>query len=362
LQHFCLALSIGYRADFFSRPAHIQDEMMVTTPMQPKEQASRCLEDARKAMEIEAEAIAQSAKRLDGNLARAVDLILDGSGKLVVTGLGKSGLVARKIVATLCSTGTPAVFLHAAEASHGDLGIYVPGDLTLMVSKSGTTKELLHLIPFLRELPSPRIGILGRCNSPLAAEMDVVLDASVEREADPENLAPTASATVALSLGHALAIALMRARNFSSADFRRFHPGGHLGRSLRITVRQVLHGRDQVAWAELGSSLKHVVIGMTRHPLGAACVVDSSGTLAGVITDGDLRRALQAHDDIRDLCAADVMTINPVTIGPDALLLDALRLMEDRPSQISVLPVVDPASGQCLGLIRLHDIYRAELD
>jgi arabinose-5-phosphate isomerase len=336
--------------------------MMVTSAMQAKEQPSRWLEAARKAMEIEAEAIARSAQRLDGNLSRAVGLILDGSGKLVVTGLGKSGLVARKIAATLCSTGTSAVFVHAAEAAHGDLGIYAPGDLTLMVSKSGTTKELLHLIPFLRELPSKRIGILGKAQSPLAAEMDVVLDASVEREADPENLAPTASATVALSLGHGLAVALMRARNFSPADFRRFHPGGHLGRSLRMTVGQVLHGRDEVAWAELDSSLKHVVIAMTRHPWGAACVVDSSGALSGLITDGDLRRALQAHDDIRALHAADVMTVNPVTIGPNALLLDALRLMEDRPSQISVLPVVDPAGGQCLGLVRLHDIYRAELD
>jgi arabinose-5-phosphate isomerase len=330
--------------------------------MQAKEQSSRWLETARKAMEIEAEAIARSAKRLDYQLSRAVDLILDSPGKLVVTGLGKSGLVARKIVATLCSTGTPAVFLHAAEAAHGDLGIYSSGDLTLLVSKSGTTKELLHLIPFLRELKSQRIGILGKIQSPLAAEMDVVLDASVEREADPENLAPTASSTVALALGHALAVALMRARNFSSADFRRFHPGGHLGRSLRMTVREVLHGRDEVAWVDLEASLKHVVIAMTRHPWGAACVVDSAGVLSGLITDGDLRRALQEHDDIRALNAADVMTVNPVTIAPDALLLEALRLMEDRPSQISVLPVVDPAHGRCLGLVRLHDIYRAESD
>src|SRR5580700_6936032 len=330
--------------------------------MQAKPQSAGWVEAAREAMEVEAEAIRAAGQRLDHNLERAVDLILAHPGKVVVTGLGKSGHVARKIVATLCSTGTPAVFLHAAEASHGDLGIYSPGDPTLMVSKSGNTAELLALIPFLRELPSRRIGIIGNPRSPLAAEMDVVLDASVEREADPENLAPTASATVALSLGHALAVALMRARNFSPADFRRFHPGGHLGRSLRMTVRQVLHGRDEVAWAELDSSLKHVVIAMTRHPWGAACVVDSTGALAGLITDGDLRRALQAHDDIRALCAADVMTVNPVTIGPDALLLDALRLMEDRPSQISVLPVVDPKDGQCLGLVRLHDIYRPELD
>jgi arabinose-5-phosphate isomerase len=326
--------------------------------MQAHEQAG-WLQAARRAMEIEAGAVAQAARRLDGNLSRAVELILGHPGKLVVTGLGKSGHVARKIVATLCSTGTPAVFLHAAEASHGDLGIYAPGDPTLMVSKSGNTNELRQLIPFLRGLPSARIGILGNPASPLAGDMDVVLDASVEREADPGNLAPTASATVALALGHALAIALMGARNFSPEEFGRYHPGGHLGRSLKLTVAQVLHGPGEVAWAHPDDSLKQVVIAMTHHPLGAACVVDAAGKLAGLITDGDLRRALQDHDDIRGLHACDVMTANPISIGPDAVLLDALRLMEDRPSQISVLPVVNPATGACLGLLRLHDIYRA---
>ncbi|HUA18061.1 MAG TPA: KpsF/GutQ family sugar-phosphate isomerase [Bryobacteraceae bacterium] len=320
------------------------------------------LEAAKQAMEIEAQAVARAARRLDGNLSCAVDLLLAHPGKLIVTGLGKSGHVARKIVATLCSTGTPAVFLHAAEASHGDLGLYSPGDPTLMVSKSGNTAELLQLIPFLRELPSRRIGILGNPSSPLAAEMDVVLDASVEREADPENLAPTASATVALALGHALAVALMRARNFSLEDFGRYHPGGHLGRSLRVTVREVMHAADEVAWARPDDSLRQVVIAMTHHPHGAACVVDSAHRLSGLITDGDVRRALQAHDDIRDLRAADVMTANPATIAPEARLQKALRMMEDRPSQISVLPVVESVTGVCLGLLRLHDIYRAGLE
>ena len=218
--------------------------------------ASLWIEAAQKAMQIEADAVARAARRLDGNFSCAIELILDHPGKLVVTGLGKSGHVARKIVATLCSTGTPAVFLHAAEASHGDLGLYSPGDPTLMISKSGNTAELLDLIPFLRELPSRRVGILGNPSAPLAAEMDVVLDASVEREADPGNLAPTASATVALSLGHALAVALMRARNFGVEDFERFHPGGHLGRSLRLTVRDVMHGRQEVAMAHADDSLK----------------------------------------------------------------------------------------------------------
>jgi arabinose-5-phosphate isomerase len=330
--------------------------------MQANPQSAGWLEAAREAMEVEAEAIRAAGRRLDHNLERAVDLILAHPGKVVVTGLGKSGHVARKIVATLCSTGTPAVFLHAAEASHGDLGIYSPGDPTLMVSKSGNTVELLDLIPFLRELPSPRIGIIGNPRSPLAAEMDVVLDASVEREADPENLAPTASATVALVLGHALTVALMRARNFTVDDFGRYHPGGQLGRSLRLTVADVMHGREEIAWAWPEDSLKKVVIAMSHYPLGAACITDAAGKLIGLITDGDLRRALESHDDIRGLAAADVMTANPVTVSPQARLLDALRLMEDRPSQISVLPVIDPSNNQCLGLLRVHDIYRADLE
>jgi arabinose-5-phosphate isomerase len=321
--------------------------------------ASLWIEAAQKAMQIEADAVARASQRLDGNLSCAIELILAHPGKLVVTGLGKSGHVARKIVATLCGTGTPAVFLHAAEASHGDLGLYSPGDPTLMVSKSGNTLELLQLIPFLRELPSRRIGILGNPWAPLASEMDAVLDASVERESDPDNLAPTASATVALALGHALAVALMRARNFGVEDFERVHPGGHLGRSLRLTVREAMHGRDEIACAHPEDSLKQVVIAMTHYPHGAACVVDSSERLIGLVTDGDVRRALQAHDDIRGLRASAVMTASPSTIAPDARLEEALRLMEDRPSQISVLPVVDPASGVCLGLLRLHDIYRS---
>jgi arabinose-5-phosphate isomerase len=330
--------------------------------MQAHERTSGWLDAARRAMDIEANAIHRAAARLDGNLTQAVELILAHSAKVVVTGLGKSGHVARKIVATLCGTGTPAVFLHAAEASHGDLGIYAPGDPTIMVSKSGATSELLELLPFLRQLPSQRIGILGNLASPLAAQMDVVLDASVERESDPENLAPTASATVALAIGHALAVALMRARNFDAGDFAELHPGGHLGRGLRLTAREVLHAPPEVAWAHPEDSLKQVVIAMTHHPLGAACVVDRDGKLLGLITDGDLRRALQLHDDIRTLCAHDVMTAGAITIAPDTRLLDALRLMENRPSQISVLPVVDPQTGACLGLLRLHDIYRAELE
>jgi arabinose-5-phosphate isomerase len=314
------------------------------------------LEVARAAIETEAGALERAALRLDGELIRAVDLILAHPGKVVVTGIGKSGHVARSLVATLCSTGTAAVFLHPAEAVHGDLGIYTPGDPTVLISKNGTSPELLALVPLLRDFRSPLIGILGSAASPLAKDLDVLLDASVEREADPHNLAPTASAVTALALGDALAIALMCARNFTREEFGRFHPGGQLGRNLRLCVRQAMHSGEEVARVAPDSSLKEVIVAMTQRPLGAACVVAPDGALAGFITDGDLRRALSRHDDIRGLGAAAVMTRTPVTIAPDASLAQALELMERRDSQISVLPVVDE-SGRALGLIRLHDIY-----
>src|SRR6516225_8656349 len=239
------------------------------------------LEAARAAIEIEASALAAAACRLDGELIRAVDLILTQTGKVVVTGIGKSGHIARKIVATLCSTGTAAVFLHPAEAVHGDLGIYTPGDPTILISKNGSSRELLALVPLLREFRSPLIGILGNAASPLAKHVEVFLDASVEREADPHNLAPTASAVTALAVGHALAIALMCARHFTPEEFGRYHPGGQLGRSLRLSVREAMHAGDHSVCVAPETSLRDVIIAMTRRPLGGACVVDAVGTLAG---------------------------------------------------------------------------------
>jgi arabinose-5-phosphate isomerase len=325
---------------------------IMNLPMDADQQA--WLAAARAAVEIEAAALERAAARLDAKLVRAVQLVLEHRGKVVVTGMGKSGHIARKIVATLCSTGTASVFLHPADAVHGDLGVYTAGDPTLLLSRHGTSRELLALVPLLREFRSPLIGIVGNLSSPLAARMDVALDASVEREADPHNLAPTASAVTALALGDALAVALMCARNFTPEQFGRFHPGGQLGRNLRLAVRQAMH--EQVARVAPDAPLKDVIIAMTRVPLGAACVVGGNGRLAGLITDGDLRRALTAHDDIRQLRAEIVMTRTPVTIGPEATLGEALVRMERRPSQISALPVVDDA-GRALGLLRIHDIY-----
>jgi len=319
---------------------------------------SAIVETARHAMKIEAEAIQVASERLNGDFSRAVEILAAHSGKIVVSGMGKSGHIAQKIAATFSSTGSPAIFLHPAEAAHGDLGVYTPGDPTILICKSGSTVELLRLIPILREFHSPLIGILGNLNSTLAREVDAVLDACVEREADPLDLAPTASAVVALALGDALAAALMTVRHFNAQDFARFHPGGQLGRNLWLHVADVMHSLERVGCVQPSNTLKDVVIAMTQFPLGAACVLDEQKRLVGIITDGDVRRALQKFDDIRLLKAEDVMVSKPITIAPDASLAIAVDRMEKRASQISVLPVVD-GDGSCLGLLRIHDIYQA---
>jgi arabinose-5-phosphate isomerase len=316
------------------------------------------LQSARRVLLAEAQALEEASSRLDGEFDRAIELLDAQQSKVLVTGIGKSGIVAQKIAATFCSLGQPAVFLHPVEALHGDLGLYSPGDPTVVLSRSGNTAELLRLVTQLRALKSPVIGILGAADSALGALMDVVLDASVRAEADAHNLAPTASAVVALGLGDALAIGLMERRGFTAEDFARFHPSGQLGRNLRLSVSQVMHPLERVATAAADDPLRKVVIEMTQRSLGAACVLDSEGRLIGIVTDGDVRRALQSHDDIRGVLARDVMTARPAMVAPGASVHEALRIMEDRPSQIAVLPVVDEESGQCVGLVRLHDLYQ----
>jgi arabinose-5-phosphate isomerase len=318
---------------------------------------SPLLQSARRVLLAEARALEQAAARLNGEFDRAVDLLAGHAGKVLLTGIGKSGIIAQKIAATLCSVGQPAVFLHPVEALHGDLGLYTPGDPTIVVSRSGNTEELLRLVAQLKAVASPVIGILGAPQSSLALLMDVVLDASVRAEADPHSLAPTASSSVAMGLGDALAIGLIERRGFTPADFARFHPAGQLGRNLLLRVSEVMHPLSQVATASPADPLRQVVIAMTTAPLGAACVLDPQGRLAGLITDGDVRRALRTHDDIRGVLAGDVMTARPASIAPESSVHEALRRMEDRSSQISVLPVVDDA-GLCVGLLRLHDLYQ----
>jgi len=316
------------------------------------------LEAARRCLECEQEALATQTARLSEDLLQAVDMILGHAGKVIITGLGKSGHIGQKIAATLSSVGTPALFLHAGEALHGDLGVYTPGDPTILISKSGSTAELVRLVPVLRELQSPLIGLLGRVDSPLGRECDLTLDASVTAEADPLGIAPTASAIAALAWGDALAAALMSARNFQQSDFARFHPSGQLGRNLLLRVGDVFHGVEEAALVAPEDSLREVVIAMTEKPLGAACVVDEQGQLVGIVTDGDVRRILRQHEEIKGLRAGEVMTPHPIRISPTDRLADAVALMENRKSQISVLPVVASDGKTCIGLLRLHDIYR----
>jgi arabinose-5-phosphate isomerase len=312
-------------------------------------------------MQAEASAIELAASRLGPSFAVAVETILAAPAKLVVCGIGKSGHIGAKLAASFSSSGTPAVFLHAAEAIHGDLGVYQPGDPTILLSKSGSTVEVLRLIPFFKRYKSPIIAILGKIDSPIGAAADVVIDASVVEEADPLNLMPTSSSTVSLSIGDALAAALAKARNFTAEEFASFHPGGQLGRNLLMTVNEVMHPIGGVACVSRETTLRDVVIEMTRTPLGAACVLTSDGSLEGIITDGDIRRILSTEADILEKQVAECMTPGPVFARPEMTLGEAVRIMEDRSSQISVLPVVDGAQNKCIGLIRLHDAYQPNL-
>ena len=312
--------------------------------------------DARAVLETESAAIKQAAERLDTNFVRAVEILDVPDGKIVVSGLGKSGHVGRKIAATFCSTGSPAVFMHAAEAVHGDLGVHQPGNPTIFLSNSGSTSELLALVPILRDRGSSLVGILGNLDGVLAQKMDVTLDASVSREADPLGIVPTASFVVTAALGDALASSLMHKRDFSKEDYAYTHPGGQLGRSWTLTVNDLMHPMEKVACCEEDTTLRNLVIAMTEYSLGAACII-RDGRLLGLVTDGDLRRALQEQEDILSLKASALMSTGPVVVKPDVSVGQALRIMEERSSQISVLPVVAPDDGSLLGLLRLHDIY-----
>lgn len=311
---------------------------------------------AKNVLLFESDQIRRTMDHLHDTFNEAVDAILRAKGKVVICGIGKSGAVAQKITATLCSTGTPAVFLHAAEAAHGDLGVYAEGDPVLMISKSGTTEEMLRLIPFFKESNSSVIAIVGNLNSPIARSATHVLDATVEKEADALNLAPTASTTVALALGDALAVALMHARGFTEKDFARFHPGGQLGKNLMLKVEDVMHELPLVAHVSENNSFRELILAMTKFNLGAACVVDADQRLIGLVTDGDVRRSLLRDADLSSLNVSAIMTRNPIRVNAHATLKEAVDLMENRPSQLSVLPVV---SGDiCMGLIRIHDIYQ----
>ena len=309
----------------------------------------------------EGQELLDAADRVAESVVKSSDIISNHSGKVVLCGMGKSGLIAQKIAATLCSIGNKAVFLHAAEAAHGDLGIYAPGDPTILISKSGATEEMLRLIPILKEFNSPLIGILGNMKSPLVHQMDVVLDASVKKEADPLGIVPTSSTTLTLAIGDAIVGVLMSQGDFKQDDFARLHPAGDLGRRLRLIVENIMQSIQDVAIVSKNDNLRKVVIEMTEKPQGAALVVDGESQLIGIVTEGDLRRALADGKDIDKITVIDLMTPNPIAININSPLKEAIILMEDRKSQISVLPVVKNDGKTCAGLLRLHDIYQKNL-
>lgn len=318
---------------------------------------------AREVLRVEAEAIRLASGRLDETFQTAVDLLDRCLGKVVTVGVGKSGIVAHKLAATLTSTGCPTVFLHPSEAMHGDLGIVAPTDVVIALSHSGESEEVLAVLPTLLARGVAILGILGNLNSTLAQRSTVVLDASIEREACPLNLAPTTSVVVAMALGDALAMALQRRRNFDAAAYALNHPGGRLGRRLTLRVRDVMPVKAETAPTVLPeAAFGEVVCLVTEGHMGAVCVADADGALQGIVAESEIRKALSRYDrSAFDLSARDMMNAKPaVTLRPDQLAYDALLQMTDRPRVISVAPVLDE-TGRCVGMLRVNDLVKAGL-
>lgn len=315
------------------------------------------VETARRVLDIESRALRELAERLDPSFERAVELLCGCRGRVVVTGMGKSGIIAQKIAATFSSTGLPSYFMHPAEALHGDLGMIVAGDVLLALSNSGETEEIVRLLELVRRLGATIVGMSGNARSTLARHADVHLDVGVRQEACPLDLVPTASTTAALAMGDALAVACYERRGFTEKDFARFHPGGRLGRKL-LQVEQLMHTGEGVPRVAADAPMNETIREMSAKGLGMTCVVDGTGKLVGVLTDGDLRRLMLRRERPLETTAGEVMTRTPVTIHPEALATEALRVMEER--KITSLPVVDP-DRRLVGVIQIHDLWRTEL-
>jgi arabinose-5-phosphate isomerase len=313
---------------------------------------------ARHVLDVEQAALTALRDRIDPSFDRALDLLLDCRGKVIVTGIGKSGIVGRKVAATFASTGTPAFFLHAGEGSHGDLGMLVRGDVVLALSYSGETDEVLRLLPLLRRLAAPLIVVTGAPASTLGRAADVALDVGVPEEACPLGLAPTASTTAMMALGDALAVALLEERGFTAEDYALLHPGGSLGRRL-LRVEDLMHRDEQVPVVAVGASLEDTIGEITGKRLGMTAVVDGGGAVVGIVTDGDLRRGLARAADIRTLTAGDLMTRAPKIIASEALAGQAVAVMERH--AITALLVLEPETRRPAGVIHLHDLLRANV-
>ena len=305
---------------------------------------------------VESDAVSALADRIDDNFVHACEFMLACKGRIVVTGMGKSGHIGSKIAATLASTGSPAFFVHPGEASHGDMGMITPADVVLALSNSGETSEIVTIVPLIKRMDAPLISMTGKRASTLAREADVNLDVSVAKEACPLDLAPTASTTAALVMGDALAIALLEARGFTAEDFAMSHPGGSLGRRLLLHVRDIMHKDQRIPAVNQNAPLRDALMEMTAKGLGMTAVTDDAGRPDGVFTDGDLRRCLDRGVDVRNATAAEVMTPGGKRIAPDRLAVEALNLMEDK--QINALLVIDADERLC-GALNMHDLLRA---
>ncbi|PZW67911.1 arabinose-5-phosphate isomerase [Pseudomonas sp. URMO17WK12:I1] len=314
------------------------------------------IDSAQRTIRLEIEAVQELLPRIDANFVKACELILASKGRVVVVGMGKSGHIGNKIAATLASTGTTAFFVHPAEASHGDMGMITRDDVVLALSNSGSTAEIVTLLPLIKRLGITLISMTGNPESPLSKAAEVNLDTRVAKEACPLNLAPTSSTTAALVLGDALAIALLEARGFTAEDFAFSHPGGALGRRLLLKVENVMHAGDSLPQVKRGTSLREALLEMTQKGLGMTAVLENDGRLAGIFTDGDLRRALDKGIDVRDARIDEVMTPHGKTARADMLAAEALKIMED--NKISALVVID-AKGFPIGAFNLGDLLRA---
>lgn len=312
----------------------------------------------KQAIKIEGEAVLNLVNSIDHEFVKAVNAILESKGRVVFTGMGKSGIVARKIVATLNSTGTAAIYLHPTDALHGDLGMVRKDDIVIIISKSGHTEELFQLIPMFKRINVKLIGMLGETNSKLAIECDIVLNVGVKEEACPHDLAPTSSTTAALAMGDALAVTLLEMRGFTPEDFALLHPGGSLGKRLSLKIEEIMISGKDVPVIKENASLKDAILVITSKRLGTTCVINDNGILTGIITDGDLRRLLERTLDIKNLTAADVMTKKPKTITKDLLASFALQQMENY--NITALIVVDK-ENKPVGIVHLHDLVKLGL-
>jgi arabinose-5-phosphate isomerase len=324
----------------------------------PTVNAKTALELARRVLAIEADAVRALIERVDERFLAALSLILERRGRVVVSGIGKSGHIARKIASTLSSTGTPAYFLHPAEAIHGDLGMIESGDVFIAISHSGESEELLCIIPQVKRRGAKLIALTGRRDSALARESDVLLDAGVAQEACPHNLAPTASTTAALALGDALAVALLDARGFSADDFARSHPGGALGRRLLTHVSDVMRRGDELPSVPESATFKQAVLEISRGRMGMTAVLDTAQRVRGIFTDGDLRRSLEKGLDFDNALVSAVMTPDPRTVRAGALAVEAVQLMEQH--KVNQLLVVDE-HGRLAGALNMHDLFRAKV-